>query len=104
MVQGPMQLNELVIKSSYRKISDDIAEDFYIPCMKASSRYDRISGYFGSTIYIVAWKGLKSFVCNNHGVMRIICSPYLSQEDYDAIRRGTIAKEDPTLPTSYSVR
>lgn len=97
MVQGPMQLNELVIKSSYRKISDDIAEDFYIPCMKASSRYDRISGYFGSTIYIVAWKGLKSFVCNNHGVMRIICSPYLSQEDYDAIRRGTIAKEDPTL-------
>ena len=77
-----MQLKDLTIKSSYRKISDDIAEDFYIPCMKASSRYDRISGYFGSTIYIVAWKGLKSFVSNNHGVMRIICSPYLSQEDY----------------------
>lgn len=97
MVQSPMQLNELIVKSSYRKISDDIAEDFYIPCMKASSRYDRISGYFGSTIYIVAWKGLKSFVCNNHGVMRIICSPYLSQDDYDAIRRGTAAKDDPTL-------
>ena len=92
-----MQLKDLTIKSSYRKISDDIAEDFYIPCMKASSRYDRISGYFGSTIYIVAWKGLKSFVSNNHGVMRIICSPYLSQEDYDAIRRGTVAKNDPTL-------
>lgn len=97
MVQSPMQLNELIVKSSYRKISDDIAEDFYIPCMKASSRYDRISGYFGSTIYIVAWKGLKSFVCNNHGVMRIICSPYLSQDDYDAIRRGTAAKDDLTL-------
>jgi len=92
-----MQLKDLTIKSSYRKISDDIAEDFYIPCMKASSRYDRISGYFGSTIYIVAWKGLKSFVSNNHGVMRIICSPYLSQEDYDAIRRGTVAKNAPTL-------
>lgn len=92
-----MQLKDLHIKSSYKKISDDIAEDFYIPCMKASSRYDRISGYFGSTIYIIAWKGLKSFVKDNHGVMRIICSPYITQEDYEAITKGTIAKKKSDL-------
>lgn len=92
-----MQLKELKIKSSYKKISDDIAEDFYIPCMKASSRYDRISGYFGSTIYIIAWKGLKTFVNDNHGVMRVICSPYLTQQDYEAITKGTIAKKNADL-------
>ena len=50
-----MKLSELAIKPSYTKTDDDIAEEFYLPCMRNSNAYDRISGYFGSTIYIIAW-------------------------------------------------
>ena len=44
--------------ASYNKAENDIAEDFYLPSMRASCKYDRISGYFGSTVYIIAWPAL----------------------------------------------
>ena len=34
--------------ASYNKAENDIAEDFYLPSMRASCKYDRISGYFGT--------------------------------------------------------
>ena len=51
--------------ASYNKAENDIAEDFYLPSMRASCKYDRISGYFGSTVYIIAWPALKEFINNN---------------------------------------
>lgn len=48
-----MRLSDLSIKPSYTKTDDDIAEEFYLPCMRCSNRYDRISGYFGSTIILL---------------------------------------------------
>jgi hypothetical protein len=59
-------------ETDYNKAYDNIADSFYLPCMRNSVRYDRISGYFGSTIYIIAWTALKDFVSNG-GKMRIIC-------------------------------
>lgn len=83
-----MALRDYKIKPSYSKTSgDDIASTFYIPIMSASNRYDRATGYFGSTIYLIAWKALKSFISNG-GKMRIMCSPYLSNKDQDAINEG----------------
>ncbi len=49
-----MALNDQSYATSYNKAENDIANDFYLPCMRKSVRYDRISGYFGSTIYIIA--------------------------------------------------
>ena len=43
-------LNEYSFLASYNKAEHDIAEDFYLPCMKTANSYDRISGYFSSTI------------------------------------------------------
>jgi hypothetical protein len=53
-----MGLRDYNFKPDYNKTNDDIAEDFYLPAMRNSVRYDRISGYFGSTIYIIAWTAL----------------------------------------------
>lgn len=81
-------LHEIELKLSYSKErGDNIAHDFYIPCLSSSIRYDRATGYFGSTIYIIAWSCLKSFVLNG-GKMRIICSPYLAPNDSKAISEG----------------
>ena len=66
-----MKLSDYSYAPSYNKAEQDIAESFYLPCMRSAVKYDRISGYFGSTIYIIAWDALKEFVLNG-GKMRIV--------------------------------
>ena len=48
-----MGLNSFDFKTAYNKVENNIAEEFYLPCMRVATRYDRISGYFSSTIYIL---------------------------------------------------
>ena len=85
------KLSELSLKPSYHKGVDNIAENFYLPCMSFANKYDRAVGFFSSTIFIIAWQSLKAFV-KNGGKMRIICSPVLSPEDQTAIDGGYQAK------------
>ncbi len=94
-----MSLKNFNFQVSYSKDSDNIAESFYLPCLSNSMRYDRISGYFGSTIYILAWSALKDFV-KNGGKMRIICSPFLTEEDQKAIEEGHESKQKEILRAS----
>ena len=96
-----MGLKEQVYLTSYNKAEHDIAEMFYLPCMRNSNHYDRISGYFGSTIYIIAWDALREFIENN-GKMRLICSPYVSDEDASALANGYSAKNDELLAESLA--
>ena len=94
-----MALNDFEFKSSYNKIDNDIAEEFYLPCMRNANQYDRITGYFSSAIYIIAWEALKEFVTNG-GHIRIICSPFISNEDAQALREGNHAKIDAIIQES----
>lgn len=94
-----MSLTDYEFKSSYNKLEDDVSAEFYMPCMREACRYDRISGYFGSTVYLVAWDALKAFVANG-GKMRIICSPFLSDDDQAAIKQGVLAKEEDAIKKS----
>jgi superfamily II DNA or RNA helicase len=80
-------LATLDLKYNYHKGEDDIAAQFYMPCMERSIAYDRAVGFFNSTIYIIAWHALKSFVARG-GKMRIICSPILTADDQEALRQG----------------
>lgn len=91
-----MGLKEQTYLTAYNKAEHDIAEMFYLPCMRHASRYDRISGYFGSTVYIIAWDALREFIGSN-GRMRLVCSPYVSDEDSAALTRGYSAKNDALL-------
>ena len=96
-----MSLRDYNFQVSYSKDSDNIAESFYLPCLSTATRYDRISGYFGSTIYILAWSALKDFVKHN-GKMRIICSPFLTEDDQAAINEGQEAKRQEILKQSLA--
>jgi superfamily II DNA or RNA helicase len=80
-------LAELQLLTAYHKGRNDIAREFYLPCMARAISYDRAVGFFNSTIYILAWPSLKSFV-ERGGKMRIICSPVLSPEDIAALKEG----------------
>ena len=92
-------LREHKFQVSYSKDQDNIAEEFYLPCLSVSDHYDRISGYFGSTIYILAWSALKDFV-KKGGKMRIMCSPFLTEEDQKAIEEGLESKREAVLRQS----
>ncbi len=55
-------LRSLELAPSYDKSVDDLAGAFYLPCMRAAVTYDRISGYFSSAVFSIAWPALKEFV------------------------------------------
>lgn len=80
-------LASLPLRTDYRKGRDDIARDFYLPCMSIAERYDRAVGFFNSAIYVIAWPSLKDFVAR-HGKIRLICSPVLPPRDIEAIEAG----------------
>lgn len=93
-------LKEFEFKSSYNKLNDDVAKEFYLPCMHSATLYKRISGYFGSTIYIIAWSALKDFI-NHNGHMQLLCSPFLTEEDAEAIKEGKAALADEVLARAF---
>lgn len=88
-----MLLSELTLRTSYHKGEHDIAEDFYLPCMHRANRYDRAVGYFRSTAFIIAWPALRKFA-ERRGVIRILCSQVLADEDIDALSKGYSARAD----------
>ncbi|MDE0699227.1 MAG: DEAD/DEAH box helicase family protein [Acidimicrobiaceae bacterium] len=80
-------LRDLMLKLSYHKGEDDIAADFYLPCMRRARRYDRAVGFFSSSVFVLAWPSLREFAASS-GQMRIVCSPALSSNDIDALDVG----------------
>ena len=80
-------LRDLMLKLSYHKGEDDIAADFYLPCMRRSHRYDRAVGFFSSSVFVLAWPSLREFAASG-GQMRIVCSPVLTSGDVDALNVG----------------
>ena len=89
-------LRDFEFAESYDKSVDDIAEDFYLPCMRSAIRYDRISGYFSSAVFSISWPALKAFV-KAGGHMRLICSPVFSSTDITAVKEGYAALSDEDL-------
>src|SRR5690554_6415849 len=64
--------------------------------MEKSIRYDRITRYFGSSIFLVINNALKNFI-QSKGKIRIICSPILKDEDIEAIYKGHLDKIESDL-------
>jgi SNF2 family DNA or RNA helicase len=63
--------------------SEDISylvDQFYVPALKRSNRYDRIAGYFNSGSLAAAANGIEAFV-ENDGTMRLIVGAQLQPKD-----------------------
>ena len=80
-------LRELVLREEYRSDEDDLAREFYVPCLAKSVRYDRAVGYFTSAALTLVTRGLLPFL-ENAGRMRLVASPYLDPDDVAAIKQG----------------
>jgi superfamily II DNA or RNA helicase len=82
-----MSLRDIEIKKEYRSLLDDMAVDFYIPLLSQAILYRRAVGFFSSSALVEISKGIASLVKNN-GKIQIVASPYLSDEDIVAIKKG----------------
>ena len=85
------------LHTEYTSDVDDIARDFYNPCLREASSYDRITGFFSSTVFHLTHPALGKFITENGGTMRLLCSPRLSGADADNLLYGYAAREDAEL-------
>ena len=92
-------LKSLNLDISYRSDRADITSDFYIPCLTNSVYYKRAVGYFTSGGIELALRGIVGFI-QNRGVMQLIASPFLNEEDINAINQGY---EDRKIITERSI-
>ncbi|WP_462325578.1 helicase-related protein [Desulfoplanes sp.] len=72
-----------------------ILDEFYIPVLQRSIRYDRMAGYFRSSSLAAASQGFTAFV-GNQGKARLIAGADLNPNDVGAILQAS-AVSDPAL-------
>jgi superfamily II DNA or RNA helicase len=91
-------LEAFIFRRSYSTSKDNLFEDFYVPALERSTRYDRAAGFFSSAILALAPLAFSSFIAGG-GRMRLICSPNLTKSDV----RNLVRDSDITLVSREQV-
>lgn len=79
-----MSLKDWKIKSEYRSLIDNVVQDFYLPLLQDACLYKRAVGFFSSTSLVEISKGIAQ-MAHNGGKIELVASPYLSDDDINAI-------------------
>ena len=87
-----MSLRDVELKREYRSLIDNVAKDFYIPLLKQAVTYKRAVGFFSSSALAEISKGILG-LAKNGGTIQLVASPYLSDEDIEAIKKGYELRE-----------
>ena len=87
MTEGKMSFKNIDIRDEYRSLLHNVAREFYIPLLNTAMLYRRAVGFFSSTVLSQIADGIAS-LAKNGGKIQIVASPYLSQEDIEAIKKG----------------
>jgi len=82
-----MSFKELSLLKHYKTYKNNIVKEFYTPILQEAVLYQRSVGFFSSTALIELTKGISGII-KNGGKIQFIVSPYLSQEDVEAIQKG----------------
>ena len=88
-----MSLRDIDVKIEYRSLLHNIANDFYIPALREAISYDRAVGFFSSSILASIANGIDG-LAKNSGRIRLVTSPYLSEKDKEAIRKGYESRDE----------
>lgn len=83
-----MSFKDLEIKKSYiSQGKDNFADSFLIPALRFTKEYKRSVGFFSSDVFSIIMSGIVS-LARNGGMIKLICSPRLSEDDIEAIQAG----------------
>ena len=69
--------------------SDPLAEEVLIPGFESSLQVDCMAGFFSSKVLASLAPGLATYITRPTRSFRLLVSPFLSQEDQQAIENGT---------------
>ena len=86
-------LRDLHLQEEYFTGDTDLVETFYQPCLFEAIEYNRSVGYFRSSVFILIGPDVINFV-KRGGKIRLVCSPYLTEDDIEAIDTGYKNKFD----------
>ncbi len=86
MVVGLKSLSN--IQPIYFLPEDNLIGEVIMPCLQVATDYDCMTGFFHSAVLREMAPGLADFIGRPEGKMRLLASPYLTQEDQKAIRDG----------------
>ena len=76
------------LRGHYRSGQDDLERDFFRPCLKQCSSYERAVGYFRSSV-LIAWTEILPRLARDEDVhIRLLASPELSAEDTQALEQA----------------
>lgn len=88
-----MSFQEHIIKTEYRSLIDNVVQKFYIPLLKEAVSYKRAVGFFSSSSLTEISKGITE-LASQGGKIQIVASPYLSDDDIEAIRKGYADRDE----------
>ncbi len=88
-----MSFQEHIIKTEYRSLIDNVVQKFYIPLLKEAVSYKRAVGFFSSSSLIEISKGIAE-LASQGGKIQIVASPYLSDDDIEAIQKGYADRDE----------
>jgi superfamily II DNA or RNA helicase len=88
-----------VVPLTLNTSDNNLSVEFYQPCLKWASRYDRGVGYFTSNWLKTNSVGMSLFAANG-GSARWITSPILDKTDKEALEKGLIEPDDFDLISS----
>lgn len=91
-----MSLRALPADPHLATSTSKLLDNFYVPALKQSIRYDRGVGFFTSHWLRLAASGLAALAANG-GHARIIASPMLDRADCAALSQGADARANPVL-------
>jgi len=87
-----MPLKKLIIERSYKNLSCDMVNDFYVPILSEGIEYKRAVGFFTSSAFCEISYGIQNLIKNN-GNIKLIVSPNLTEDDVKAINKGYKQRE-----------
>ena len=96
MSNPPKGLRDLDLPLLIETSDVDFAEDFYNPALSVAEEYKRGVGYFTSSWFQFAARGLKG-LAENGGTAKWIISPILEEGDWEALQKGEEARRDQEL-------
>lgn len=88
-----MSFQEHAIKTEYRSLIDNVVQKFYLPLLKEAVSYKRAVGFFSSSSLIEISKGIAD-LASRGGRIQIVASPYLSDDDIEAIKKGYADRDE----------
>lgn len=80
-------LNNINLQPIYKTPSDNVTEEFYIPCLQNTKKYYRVAAYFDSKALSFYSKGIEGLF-KSQGKYELIISESISENDYESIKKG----------------